>query len=152
MALARHMELRLKLQQAALITRQNERNRTKIATPQPLKGHIWLQASPHFATKLRAALSSLTEQYGYHYEVAARRFHNHIGLCTLRVFFRRQDVRILRSNSRQEAAKDLRPIAVSPLMPMKCERQELNLHPLRDWILSPARLPVPPLSHVETLQ
>ncbi len=28
----------------------------------------------------------------------------------------------------------------------KCERQDLNLHPLRDWILSPARLPIPPLS------
>ena len=27
-----------------------------------------------------------------------------------------------------------------------CERGELNPHPLRDWILSPARLPVPPLS------
>ena len=30
-----------------------------------------------------------------------------------------------------------------------CERGELNPHPLRDWILSPARLPVPPLSHTE---
>jgi len=27
-----------------------------------------------------------------------------------------------------------------------CERQDLNLHPLRDWILNPARLPVSPLS------
>src|SRR5207249_2659643 len=32
-----------------------------------------------------------------------------------------------------------------------CERGELNPHPLRDWILSPARLPVPPLSHTEDL-
>ena len=28
-----------------------------------------------------------------------------------------------------------------------CERGELNPYPLRDWILSPARLPIPPLSH-----
>ncbi len=28
-----------------------------------------------------------------------------------------------------------------------CERGELNPHPRRDWILSPARLPVPPRSH-----
>jgi hypothetical protein len=28
----------------------------------------------------------------------------------------------------------------------KCERQESNLHALRHWILSPARLPIPPLS------
>lgn len=27
-----------------------------------------------------------------------------------------------------------------------CERGDSNPHPLRDWILSPARLPVPPLS------
>jgi hypothetical protein len=27
-----------------------------------------------------------------------------------------------------------------------CERGELNPYPLRDWILSPARLPIPPLS------
>lgn len=27
-----------------------------------------------------------------------------------------------------------------------CERQDLNLHPLRDWNLNPARLPVSPLS------
>ena len=27
-----------------------------------------------------------------------------------------------------------------------CERGDLNSYPLRDWILSPARLPVPPLS------
>src|ERR1051325_12065426 len=29
---------------------------------------------------------------------------------------------------------------------MRCERRELNPHPLRDRILSPARLPVPPRS------
>jgi hypothetical protein len=28
----------------------------------------------------------------------------------------------------------------------KCERQELNLHGFPHWILSPARLPIPPLS------
>jgi hypothetical protein len=28
----------------------------------------------------------------------------------------------------------------------ECERRELNPHPLRDRILSPARLPVPPRS------
>jgi hypothetical protein len=28
----------------------------------------------------------------------------------------------------------------------KCERQDLNLHGLPHWILSPARLPIPPLS------
>ena len=27
-----------------------------------------------------------------------------------------------------------------------CERGDLNPYPLRDWILSPARLPIPPLS------
>ena len=29
-----------------------------------------------------------------------------------------------------------------------CERGELNPHGVTHWILSPARLPVPPLSHV----
>ena len=31
----------------------------------------------------------------------------------------------------------------------KCERQELNLHGFPHWILSPARLPIPPLSQIE---
>jgi hypothetical protein len=30
----------------------------------------------------------------------------------------------------------------------QCERQELNLHGFPHWILSPARLPIPPLSQV----
>jgi hypothetical protein len=46
--------------------------------------------------------------------------------------------------------KDLRPLAVSPSAKRRCERQDLNLHPLRDWILSPARLPIPPLSQSVT--
>ena len=29
-----------------------------------------------------------------------------------------------------------------------CERGDLNPYPLGDWILNPARLPVPPLSHM----
>ena len=33
-----------------------------------------------------------------------------------------------------------------------CERGELNPHPLRDWILSPARLPIPPLSQLSVLE
>ena len=33
-----------------------------------------------------------------------------------------------------------------------CERGDLNPHPLRDWILNPARLPIPPLSQVVTPQ
>ena len=36
--------------------------------------------------------------------------------------------------------------AVSPCQIRKCERQDLNLHGLPHWILSPARLPIPPLS------
>ncbi len=40
-------------------------------------------------------------------------------------------------------------IAVSPYAARKCERQDLNLHGLPHWILSPARLPIPPLSHGE---
>ena len=35
---------------------------------------------------------------------------------------------------------------------MKCESRELNPDPLRDWILSPARLPIPPLSQKVKLQ
>ena len=30
---------------------------------------------------------------------------------------------------------------------LKCERGELNPYGIAHWILSPARLPVPPLSH-----
>ncbi len=33
-----------------------------------------------------------------------------------------------------------------------CERGESNPHPLRDWILSPARLPIPPLSQLCVLK
>src|SRR5262245_59339045 len=36
--------------------------------------------------------------------------------------------------------------APQPGQPEKCERRDLNPHPFRDWILSPARLPIPPLS------
>ncbi len=31
-----------------------------------------------------------------------------------------------------------------------CERQESNLHALRRWNLNPVRLPIPPLSHLES--
>jgi hypothetical protein len=37
-------------------------------------------------------------------------------------------------------------IAASPCGTIKCESRDLNPDPLRDWILSPARLPIPPLS------
>jgi hypothetical protein len=30
----------------------------------------------------------------------------------------------------------------------KCEREDSNLHGLPHWILNPARLPIPPLSHI----
>ena len=46
----------------------------------------------------------------------------------------------------QEAKKDLQLFATSPCQIRRCERQELNLHRLPHWILSPARLPIPPLS------
>ena len=38
-----------------------------------------------------------------------------------------------------------RPLT-DPLNVFECERRELNPHALRHWILSPARLPIPPLS------
>ena len=40
--------------------------------------------------------------------------------------------------------KDLRRIVVSPFPQTICGRQELNLHPFRDQILSLARLPISP--------
>ena len=33
--------------------------------------------------------------------------------------------------------------------PRKCERGDSNPHRVRDWILSPARLPIPPLPHMQ---
>jgi hypothetical protein len=36
--------------------------------------------------------------------------------------------------------------ALNPYQLTKCESRELNPDALRHWILSPARLPIPPLS------
>ena len=52
------------------------------------------------------------------------------------------------ATSSVEQRKDSGPIAPSPFLDFNCERQDSNLHPLRDWILNPARLPIPPLSPV----
>ena len=48
------------------------------------------------------------------------------------------------SNAQEAKSKQL---VVSRFNSRRCERQDLNLHAFRLWILSPARLPIPPLSH-----
>jgi hypothetical protein len=40
----------------------------------------------------------------------------------------------------------VRRVVVTRYCVRRCERQELNLHGFPHWILSPARLPIPPLS------
>jgi hypothetical protein len=43
--------------------------------------------------------------------------------------------------------KGLTAVCCKSFFSTRCERQDLNLHAFRLWILSPARLPIPPLSH-----
>lgn len=50
-----------------------------------------------------------------------------------------------REEPRPEKRKAVKPYENRGLT-AKCERQDLNLHGLPHWILSPARLPIPPLS------
>ena len=40
-----------------------------------------------------------------------------------------------------EIKKDSRSFVASPCLSIECERRDLNPHPFRNWILSPARLP-----------
>ncbi len=50
---------------------------------------------------------------------------------------RRHDVIKTLSRPISAREKDLQPLTTSPFNYRRCERQDLNLHPFRDWILSP---------------
>ena len=55
----------------------------------------------------------------------------------------------------KEKEKDLRPFSTSPLIFRRCERGDSNPHGFPHWILSPARLPIPPHSqafHIKHLR